>query len=52
MFILIFSYFILFSNSLLNKKNFNNILLKDYLLLELLDIWLLIVFRNLILELF
>jgi hypothetical protein len=48
--ILIFFYSILFLNSLLNKKGFNNILLKNYLFLELLDVWSLIVLRNLALE--
>jgi hypothetical protein len=37
-FILMFSYSVLFPNSLLNKKRFNNILLKNYLPLELSDI--------------
>jgi hypothetical protein len=37
-FILIFSYSILFPNSSSNKEKSNNILLKDYLLLELLDV--------------
>jgi hypothetical protein len=49
--ILTFFYFVLFPNSLLNKKKSNNILLKDYLFLELLNTWLLIAFGNLILEL-
>jgi hypothetical protein len=49
--ILAFSYFALFSNFPSNKEKSNNILLKDYLFLELPDIWLLIVPRNLVLEL-
>jgi hypothetical protein len=38
MFILVFFCSILFPNSLSNKKESNNILLKNYLFLELLDI--------------
>jgi hypothetical protein len=48
--ILVFSCSILFPSFLLNKEKFNNILLKDYLFLKLLNIWLLIVLGNLVLE--
>jgi hypothetical protein len=49
-FIPIFFYSTLSPNFFLNKKRSNNILLRDYLFLDLLDIWLLIISRNLVLE--
>jgi hypothetical protein len=49
-FILVFFYSILFLNFLLNKEGSNNVLLKDCLLLELSDIWLLTVSGNLTLK--
>jgi hypothetical protein len=49
--ILAFFYFVSFLSFLSNKKGSNNILLKDYLPLELPNIWSLIIPRNLALKL-
>jgi hypothetical protein len=47
-----FFYSILFPSFFLNKEGSNSILLKNYLFLDLLDTWLLITPKNLILNLF